>query len=58
MKVILTGVKWYNKARVNRIEKIQWDGGDLVCKSCPTLATTWTAACQASLSMGFSRQEY
>ena len=28
---------------------------DLVAKSCPTLATPWTAACQAALSMGFSR---
>ena len=27
-------------------------------KSCPTLATPWTAALQAPLSMGFSRQEY
>ena len=27
-------------------------------KSCPTLATLWTVACQAPLSMGFSRQEY
>ena len=27
-------------------------------KSCPTLATPWTGACQAPLSMGFSRQEY
>ena len=26
-------------------------------QSCPT-ATLWTVACQASLSMGFSRQEY
>ena len=25
---------------------------------CPTLATLWTAALQAPLSMGFSRQEY
>ena len=33
-------------------------GGGLVAKSCPTLATPWTAACQAPLSMGFSRQEY
>ena len=24
----------------------------------PLFATPWTAACQASLSMGFSRQEY
>ena len=27
-------------------------------KSCPTLATPWTVACQVPLSMGFSRQEY
>ena len=32
--------------------------GGLVSESCPTLATPWTVACQASLSMGFSRQEY
>ena len=29
----------------------------LVTKSCPTLASPWTAARQAPLSMGFSRQE-
>jgi len=33
-------------------------GGGLVTKSCPTLVTPWTVACQAPLSMGFSRQEY
>ena len=33
-------------------------GGGLVAKSCPTLATPWAVACQTSLSMGFSRQEY
>ena len=33
-------------------------GGGLVIKSCLTLATPWTVACQAPLSMGFSRQEY
>ena len=33
-------------------------GGGLVAKSCPTLVTPWTVACQAPLSMGFSRQEY
>ena len=33
-------------------------GGGLVAKSCPTLATPLTVACQASLSMGFSRQGY
>ena len=30
----------------------------LIPKSCPTLATAWTVAYQAPLSMGFSRQEY
>ena len=27
-------------------------------QSCPTLCDPWTVACQASLSMGFFRQEY
>ena len=29
-----------------------------VAQSCPTLSNPWTAAYQAPLSMGFSRQEY
>ena len=29
-----------------------------VAKSCLTLMTPWTVACQASLTMEFSRQEY
>ena len=33
-------------------------GGGLVAKSCLALVTPWTVACQALLSMGFSRQEY
>ena len=33
-------------------------GGGLVCKLCPTSATSWTVAHQVPLSMGFSRQEY
>ena len=33
-------------------------GGSLVTKTCLTLATPQTVACQAPLSMGFSRQEY
>ena len=32
--------------------------GGVVAKSCPTLGTLWTVACQAPVSMGFSRQEY
>ena len=31
--------------------------GGFVAKLCPTLAIPWTVACQAPLSMGFSRQE-
>ena len=27
-------------------------------KSCPTLATTWTVACQVPLSVGFPSQKY
>ena len=34
-----------------------WFGG-LVTKSCLTLATPWSVACQAPLSVGFSRQEF
>ena len=33
-------------------------GDGLVAKSCLTLATPWTVACLAPLSMGFSKQEY
>ena len=33
------------------------DGG-LVAKSCLTFVTPWTVACQAPLSMRFSRKEY
>ena len=33
-------------------------GGGLVPKLCLSLETPWTLACQASLSMGFPRQEY
>ena len=32
--------------------------GGIVAKSCPTLGTSWTVACQAPVSVGFSRQEY
>ena len=32
-------------------------GGGLVAKSCLTLMTPWTVACQVPLSVGFSRQE-
>ena len=35
-----------------------WGWGGLVAELCPTLATPWTVACQAPMSMEFSRQEY
>ena len=37
---------------------LDYCGGGLVANSRPTLAIPWTVACQAPLSMGFSRQEY
>ena len=37
---------------------LAYSSGDLVAKSCLTLATPWTVGCQAPLPMGFSRQEY
>ena len=42
--------------RVVLISHWWFDG--LVAKPCPTLATLWTVARQAPLSMGFSRQGY
>ena len=33
------------------------NGGGLFAKSCLTLATPWTVACQVPLSMGFSGQD-
>ena len=33
-------------------------GDGLVAQSCPTLTTPWTVACQAPLSMEFSRKGY
>ena len=41
----------------NKISLTGADGG-LVTKSCPTLTTPWTVACQAPLSIEFPRQEY
>ena len=37
---------------------MQYSGSGLDSKSCLTLATRWTVAHQAPLSMGSSRQEY
>ena len=42
---------------VEGLVSLHGGGGGLAAKSCPTLATPWTAANQAPPSMGFSRQE-
>ena len=39
-------------------KKAKDGGGGLVIESCPTLAISWTVACQAPLSVRFFRQEY
>ena len=39
-----------------RLRGLKSDG--LVIQPCLTLAIPWTLACEASLCMGFSRQEY
>ena len=49
---------WLGKARPLKLMLINNGGGGLVAKSCLTLATLWTVACQAPLFMGFCRQEY
>ena len=46
------------KATDLQILMYEWWCGGLVTKSCLTLATPWTVACQAPLCMGFPRQEY
>ena len=46
---------------IKRTLKSPWYKGMCACsvaKSCPALWTPWTVACQASLSIGLSREEY
>ena len=43
---------------LNKIRHQESSSSRLVTKSCPTLATPWTVACQAPLSIRCSRQEY
>ena len=55
-------LNWLNETKTVRCYVISCNKGcgvgGLVAKLCPTLATPWNVACQAPLSMGFSRQEY
>ena len=59
--VCLTSVKYYiailSLVKI-KIPPLRDTHGGLVAKSCLTLATPWTVACQDPLSMGFSRKEY
>ena len=44
---------------IESLKRYHWkSGGGLDAKLCPILATPWTVACRAPLSMGFPRQEY
>ena len=63
--VLLSHKKWMKKFSTcnNKDVATTWTilestGGVSVSKSCPTFVTPWTVACQAPLSMEFSRQEY
>ena len=49
---------WRKIALQCRVGFCHGGGGGSIAKSCLTLATAWTAARQAPLSMGFCRQEY
>ena len=52
-------VKWKLLSHVRLFVTHELYGcGGLVSRSYQTLVTPWTVACQAPLSMGFSRQEY
>ena len=53
----LSGVKHHHARNISFLVFCPLDGS-LVTKSCLILATSRTVACQAPLSMGFSRQEY
>ena len=50
--------KIFSTTLCEEVHNYMYNGGGLVAKLCPTLATPWTVARQAPLSMEFSRQEY
>ena len=50
--------QWLSEETLQTAMKEERVGVGLVTKSCPTLATPWTVAHKAPLSMGFPRQEY
>ena len=59
MGLLFLTSEWSKKARIWLESEIKkGNGGDLVTKSCLTLATPGTVARQAPLFMEFSSQEY
>ena len=56
---ITTNVDCSHETKILAPWKESYDklGGGLVAKSSPTLVTPWTVACQAPLSIAFSRQD-
>jgi len=53
-----SGVQMDPREAAELMRVLSGGGGGLVTESCPTVVTPWTVACQAPLSMGFSRKEY
>ena len=51
------GAWWATVHRVTK-SRTQLKGLSTHARTCPTLVTPWTVACQAPLSMGFTKQEY
>ena len=51
------GISFSTKRKIMNYQGVKRHGGGLVSKSCLTLMTPWIAARQASLSVGFSRQD-
>jgi len=55
---LLTKEKQTQTEKKFMVTKREVGGSGLVTKLRLTLETPWTLACEAPLSMGFSRQEY
>ena len=54
----LVFLQYIHATQLSSMCPVIYGGGGVVVKSCPTLTTPWTVACQSPLTMGFPRQEY
>ena len=54
----LPSTRTHRKPASSLLQLLGSPDGGLVAKLCPTFAAPWVVTCQASLSMGFLRQEY